>query len=94
MVRIALVVLMLVGCATPYRNAVKHEDIGSARWFISAEGNHLTDHDMLNEYMRRRAGELCPSGFDVLDAPHTAVVDRLVDHVDPKGTILVVQCRR
>ena len=88
-----IAMMMAAGCATGYREALNDEGIGRGRWFISAEGNHWTDRAMLNRYTRVRAAQRCPTGFDILDVEHTPLVDRLIDHVDGDGVILIVRCK-
>lgn len=92
-VRIGIVIAALVAAlasATPYqekgfRGGFETTDLGGGRYMISVEVNGYTNRNTAIEYTYRRAAEVCPAGYDVVDN------DRAGRY---KATaMLVVQCR-
>lgn len=64
--------LLCAASATPYqdkgfRGGVSQRSLGGRSWSITAEGNGYTKRSTLVECCYRRAGELCPGGFQVVD---------------------------
>jgi hypothetical protein len=65
--RFAFVALVALGCTPrPYGAATSHTQTGDRSYIISVEGAHVEDA-LAVAYINRRAGELCSSGFDVLE---------------------------
>lgn len=64
-----LFVIALTGCisATPYQDATTAKEMGPNRWIISVRGNGKVRSDTILEYTHRKAQELCPDGYDILD---------------------------
>lgn len=58
----------LMGCATSYESATAHQPLGGGAFLITADGNGWTGSSDIEHYKYRRAAELCPGGFDVIDA--------------------------
>ncbi len=65
-------VFVAVACRTPYQpmgvlGGFEEKQIDNGDWLITVKVNGNTDRATALEYMHRRAGELCPSGFDIID---------------------------
>jgi hypothetical protein len=100
-----LVGLGLVACATPYqsrgfRGGYDEKQLGPDRYMITVKVNSYTSRSTAVEYSYRRAAELCPGGFDPIDADRESL-DFYIRNSDgtyynaPKASaMLVVQCRR
>jgi hypothetical protein len=63
-----VVLALMAGCATSYQSATSHQAIGGGAYLITASGNGWTGSSTVEQYKYRRATELCPGGFDVIDA--------------------------
>lgn len=97
--------MMAAACATPYqasgfRGGYEDRDLGGGRWMISVEVNSYTSRSTAAEYTYRRAGELCPYGFDLIDADRSsrnfyASFDggKTVQNMPKSSAMLIVQCR-
>lgn len=97
--------VLLSGCPTPYqrmgfRGGVAESPLGGGRWMIRVEVNSYTSRSTAVEYTYRRAAELCPHGFDPIDADRSsrnfyATFDggRTVQNMPKSSASLVVQCR-
>jgi hypothetical protein len=97
--RLVMVLAIVSGCATPYqskgfRGGYTSRPLGPSRWIIEVKVNSYTSRSTAIEYSYRRAAELCPGGFDPIDA------DRSTRDYDMNGTnmpkttaVLVVECR-
>lgn len=70
MKRLTIVVAM-TGCATSYQGATAHQTLGGGAFLITADGNGFTGSSTIEHYKYRRAAELCPGGFDVIDASNS-----------------------
>ena len=64
--------LVIVGaCQTPYQQmgwsgyGYKDEAVGPGRYLVTVKVNSGTERGTALEYVHRRAGELCPAGYDV-----------------------------
>jgi hypothetical protein len=73
-----IVLLRLAACSTPYKSSGiggGYEDapLGGGKHSISVRGNSYTSHIQLETHFARRAGELCPSGFTIIDKNHDTV---------------------
>jgi len=67
-----LVVMCAAGCATPYQRmslmgGYDDEQVGLNEYVIRFQGNGYTSMGLSYQYAMRRAAELCPGGYDVLD---------------------------
>lgn len=97
-------VIALASSATPYqqmgfRGGVTQTPLGQGAWLITAKGNGFTDRSTIVQYTYRRAAELCPDGFDVIDADRstsTSVVTfdrgRTYQDVEKSEAVLAVRC--
>lgn len=79
--------LTLASCATPYqqmgyRGGYSDRRIAENTYVIRARVNGFTGEDTAVEYAHRRAGELCPAGYDVIDSK-----------VDESPVVITVRCR-
>lgn len=101
-IRIVGVVAALVVCAasaTPYqekgfRGGVAHRQLGPNSYSITAEGNGFTNRSTIVEYTHRRASELCPGGYDVMDKDANTETMRCGDYdCNKSDSALIVQCR-
>lgn len=60
-----VLVLTLTACGpTSYSKATSAYPVGPDRWVIEVRGKHIGPALML-EYQQRKAGQVCPNGFDV-----------------------------
>jgi len=67
-----LLLLGLAACATPYQpmgfaGGYVDEQVGPGEYMIRFAGNGFTSMGLSYQYVMRRAGELCPGGYEVLD---------------------------
>ncbi len=101
-IRIVSVAAALVLCAasaTPYqesgfRGGVSHRALGPHSYSITAEGNGFTKRSTIVEYTHRRASELCPNGYDVMDKDsNTQTYACGKNDCDKSDAALIVQCR-
>lgn len=101
-IRVAMAGTALLICAasaTPYqdkgfRGGVSHRAISPGTWSITAAGNGFTSRSTLVEYTHRRAGELCPGGYDVLDKDSNTETVRCGNtDCNKSDTALIVRCR-
>jgi hypothetical protein len=67
-VAVAAIVVALAASATSYQSAVSVQPLGGGTFLITADGNGFTGSSTIEHYKYRRAAELCPGGFDVIDA--------------------------
>jgi hypothetical protein len=77
LVLVLVLMLALVGCATSYESATRHESIGPRAYLVTGDGNGFTSRSEITAYTYRRANELCPMGFDVIDADRSTVPSHL-----------------
>lgn len=103
--RTTLAVAVLAGCATPYQprglsGGYSEQSLGHGRWAIEFGGNSYTSQSTVTAYSHRRASELCPGGYDVVDANrdtsfHSASFDggKTTNVYAKPGAALVVQCK-
>jgi hypothetical protein len=69
-VKASLVAFVAFGCTpTPYATATSHTRTGQRSYIIAVSGAHLDDARAA-AYVDRRARELCPTGFDVVEIGH------------------------
>jgi hypothetical protein len=98
--------VLAVACATPYQEKGAHANLGAdggyseeplshGRFVVHASGNLLTDLDTTMTHARTRAGELCPTGYDVLDSAAGTVPIQRPGIVNARATVvtLFVQCQ-
>src|SRR3569832_882870 len=67
-----MLLMHLVGCATPYQQmgfsgGYADKEIGNNRYLVTVKVNGFTDRATALEYLDRRAAELCPTGYDIVD---------------------------
>lgn len=104
MLRMSLMGAMtMVACATPYQQrgfsgGYNDTSLGNGRWMINVDVNGYTSRSTAMEYSYRRAGELCPSGFDPVDADRSDNYGlynngKTASVVNKPTAMLVVQCR-
>lgn len=60
------------GCRTPYQSmgftgGYRDQQIGPNEYEITVKVNGFTDRGTALEYLHRRADELCPAGYDIMD---------------------------
>jgi hypothetical protein len=103
--KLIAVLVLVAACATPYqrkgfRGGYSDQQIGPGRYLISVDGNGFTSRSTIVEYQYRRASELCPMGFDVLDADRStssslATFDggKTYNTVNKPSGSLAVRCR-
>jgi hypothetical protein len=95
--------LVAAGCATKYRphgfsGGYSETKVGDDGWIVTFKGNGFTSRSRAMEYTYRRAGELCPRGFDVVDADRYsttsyAVGQDSVREINKPAAVLAVRCR-
>lgn len=100
--RTILMVTALAGCSTGYHpksltGGYSDSDIGGGRHSIDVEVNGYTSSGTALEYAYRRAGELCPSGYDVVNSladksVSYAKIGDSVQQVNKPEVALIVQC--
>lgn len=106
MLRILVVVAAIVACvasATPYqssgfRGGFTESSLGPDTWSIRVKVNSYTDAGTAMEYGYRRAGELCPGGFDVVDGTQQqvdryVVTGNVISNQPKTNLSLIVRCR-
>lgn len=64
--------LVLCGCVTPYQRmgvtgGYRDKEIAPGRHVVTVRVNGYTDRGTALEYLHRRADELCPNGYELLD---------------------------
>ncbi len=101
--RIAVVMAGLAACVTPYQEkgfggGYASNQIGPGMWSIDVEVNSNTSAGTAMEYAYRRAGEVCPTGFDTVDGQKSQsdFYVRNGDYVtnNPKSNVsIIVKCR-
>lgn len=96
----AALCLVLTGCATSYQSATAHQVLGPGAYLITADGNGWTGSSTIEHYKYRRATELCPSGFDVIDAnqsmrTHVGTFDggKTYQTINKPSGSLAIRCR-
>ena len=64
-------ILFLASCTsyqqTGFTGGYEDVDLGGGRYKIDFQGNCYTTKDRLEDYNQRRAKELCPGGYKVLE---------------------------
>jgi hypothetical protein len=84
--RVLPLMIMATACATPYQRrgftgGYVNEQIGEDTHYIAFDGNGYTGQTTAEIYVRRRAGELCPHGYDILDgASNSETTGAFVHH--------------
>ena len=96
-----LVLSILAACATPYQpmgflGGYTNRDLGGGRYAIDVQVNGYTS---ALDYAYRRAGELCPTGYDIVDgskssSPYVYASKGYVTAGSKPDVALVVQCKR
>lgn len=108
MKRIVLVVIavMASGCRTPYQRTmgfmggVEATPIGNGAYVIHSSVNGYTSQGTAYEYAYRRAGEVCPAGYQLADSATSSTSSYMrngyggVQEVKKPEVTLVVQCNR
>jgi hypothetical protein len=104
MTRILLVLgmaLALGASATSYRDSYATTPLGNGRYLIEARGNGFTDRSTVIRYAYQRAAELCPIGFDVVDADQSTTSNdvtfdggKTYQTVNKSQSTVLVQCKR
>jgi hypothetical protein len=99
-VRNLWIALVLAGCATSYRDSYETTPLGNGRYAIDTAGNGFTDRSTVIKYGYMRAAELCPLGFDIIDADkNTRAQDVTFDGGKTYSTVhkssatLLIQCK-
>lgn len=99
-----LVVAFCAGCPTPYQTTMgftggtKATPVGNNVYVIRSAVNGYTSQGTAIEYAYRRAGEVCPRGFQVADSAATQksswwrTSQYSVQRIDKPEVTLVVQC--
>lgn len=90
---------LLVACRTPYqsmgfRGGYRDKSLGPDRYLVEVEVNGFTSRGRALEYLHRRAGELCPMGYVVVDresGAHYQLVGQSV--VTKPNASAVIECR-
>lgn len=95
-VMLLLGLVALLASSTPYqakgfRGGVSERYLGPGRWFVSVEVNAYTSRSTAMEYFHRRAYELCPAGYDMVDRDANTRYTNSGDKPEVSG---VVECRR
>lgn len=100
-----MAVVVVAACHTPYqaegvRGGYSETQIAADTWAVHARVNGFTDRGTAMEYAYRRAGELCPGGFDVQDAEtstdvsyHPNGYNNGVNRVEKPEVTLIARCR-
>ncbi|MBX3161184.1 MAG: hypothetical protein KF773_34805 [Deltaproteobacteria bacterium] len=68
----ALWITALAACATPYQpmgltGGFEERRLSNGDYVVTVQVNGFTDRSTALEYLHRRAGELCPDGFELVD---------------------------
>lgn len=89
---------LLAGCATSYRSSYTDHALGTMRHSIDVQVNGYTSSGTALDYAHRRADELCPSGYDVVDGTRGSRTSYIangntVTEINKPEVALVVQCR-
>jgi len=95
--------LLAASCATPYQRSgfsggYTDNQIGPNTWSITVNVNSYTSKGTALEYAHRRAGELCPEGYEMIDGTsgQSDFYVRTGNTVQnlPKAEVgLIVQCK-
>lgn len=72
LLRCLVLVTVAAACATPYQRqgfsgGYTDNQIGPNTWSVTVNVNSYTSRGTALEYAHRRAGELCPEGYDIVD---------------------------
>lgn len=85
--RTALLGLVMVaaGCMTPYQRrgfagGYDEQQLPTGEWLVSVSGNGFTSMPTIYSYMHRRAAEICPGGYDLLDGTGESRTSTLVGY--------------
>ena len=94
-----LVVVLASSCTgqTPYqpmgyRGGYEDSDLGGGRHRVTVRVNSNTSRGRALEYLHRRAGELCPDGFDLIDQLAGDNGDALMNDHKPEVNAIIA-CR-
>lgn len=92
-----------MGCATPYqptgvRGGFTENQIGPGAYAIQVHVNAYTSMSTAVTYAYRRAGEICPSGFNVIDGTKSqrdnyTISDNTISNAPKSDVSLIVQCK-
>jgi hypothetical protein len=103
--RISVVVLVaVVGCATPYQESgfsggYTNAQLSPGVWSVQVDVNSYTSQGTALEYAYRRAGEICAAGFDVMDGTKTQsdfyirTSDTTAVNAPKSNVSIIVRCR-
>lgn len=98
------VVLVSIGCATSYQRkgfsgGYSDTQLGPGRYSVDVQVNSYTSQGTALEYAHRRAGELCPAGYDVVDESKAQSdfyirTGNTLQNAPKANVALIVECRR
>lgn len=65
-------ILLITGCATGYQKyswagGYKDKSVGDNKYLVEYYGNGTTSPQTVDEFWNKRASEVCPNGFNVLE---------------------------
>lgn len=96
--------ISVIGCATPYQRngfsgGYSDNHLGNERHAIDVNVNSYTSQGTALQYAHRRATELCPSGYDVIDGAKSQSdfyirTGNIVQNTPKSSVSLIVQCER
>jgi hypothetical protein len=103
---IGSMLILVAGCRYPtpyqpmgYRGGYSDEQLGNGDYLVKVKVNGFTSSGTAFEYLHRRAGELCPSGYDIIDRSSgdnggLLVTQNYVSSVHKPEVDAVVRCKR
>jgi hypothetical protein len=93
-----------IGCGTPYQpkgfsGGYSDTELGAGRYSVDVQVNSFTSQGTALEYAHRRAGDLCPAGYDVIDGSKSQSdfyirSGNTLQNAPKANVALIVECRR
>lgn len=97
------VVIAALGCSTPYqrsgfRGGYSDSRLGPGRYAVEVNVNSFTSSGTALRYLHRRATELCPTGYDVVDSArgssdHYVRTGNTIQNLPKAEVSAIVQCK-
>src|SRR5207248_9063163 len=102
--RVVMVVIAVAGCQTPYATmgftgGVEETPLGNGAFIVHVAVNGYTSRGTAMSYAYRRAGELCRSGYTLIDSAQggssgAIVTQYTVQTYEKPDVTLAIQCKR
>lgn len=97
---VLMAVAVMMGCATAtmYPDGVREMSAGTHAWVIHAKVNKRAGEGSAGAFVLRRADELCPGGYDIVETPQgdgrSTVTVTITKRTRPLlEAIITVRCR-